>query len=221
MLGWWMLACGGKDGDRSTGDATTDGDADTDADGDTDADSDADTDTDRATAETGATAATAETADSGTVALPLDGADFAGIQVLLDAEGSCADAFFYAVDSGAHALFRVDVSGATALANGGVYHAVIDLSAPPPEVAAQAQTGARLTGNLCGGAYNPYGGPIVQDTWTVTSGTLDLTLDATAGGYGGTAELVLTNVVLAAGPVRAGRIDRLEIHGATFPFFPP
>ncbi len=127
--------------------------------------------------------------------------------------------FRRAPDAATMAMLRANVGGASTLAASGVYHVVIDLAVGSPDVSVEAWTGNRLTGNLCVGAYNPYGNPVVNATWTPISGTLDLTLTP-GGGYGGTGDLVFTDVHFEDGTGRVGRIDHLEIHG-NWPLFPP
>jgi hypothetical protein len=196
----------------------SDGDADTDADSDTDADTDADTDTDTDTDADTDTNTDTDTDTSVPTGLWID-----GVEVPIAGWMSCMDANLIGSDATGHYAIRLALAGpgAAAFGNGGTYSAVLQV---PAGTSVIVEHGDDLTANFCGGAYQ-YPGPLIDQLWTATAGTV--TLDAVSTGYAtnysptATLALELDGVELDDGAASSATIDQLTADGLVVGEPPP
>lgn len=132
--------------------------------------------------------------------------------------GGCADVIFFAVDSDDELMVTFSAEGllATAREAGTETTTVIDF--PSEDVVLKVEQGSRVSDATCDDVIEN-SGPRVERSWTAVSGTATVRMrpEDSSGGRG---DLVLEDVVFAAGggdEVTLGRLEWLDVSVGWYP----
>jgi len=133
--------------------------------------------------------------------------------------GGCADVIFFAVDSDDELMvtFRADGLVAAARETGG--ETVTAFGFPSAEVELELEQGSRVSDATCDDVIEN-SGPRVRRSWTAVSGTATLHIRPMEESGGGRGDLLLEDVVFAAGSGDEVTVERLEWVDISIGWFP-